>query len=186
MDVHISLEGRRDLVGQIYQQVRDAILDGRLKPGEIVPPSRELARRLTVSRNTVGVAYDRLIGDGFIETRRGAGTYVCEHSVASAHPRSRLTSQELRPHPRWDIPYPRWNAVGRPPEGAATVYDFRVGVPDVTLFPFETWRRFMSRELRLSALRTAAYGEAAGHRACAPRSRATSGSPGALKPMRMR
>ena len=86
MDVHISLEGRRDLVGQIYQQVRDAILDGRLKAGEIVPPTRELARRLTVSRNTVGVAYDRLIGEGFIETRRGAGTYVREHSVASASP----------------------------------------------------------------------------------------------------
>ena len=163
MDVHISLEGRRDLVGQIYQQVRDAILDGRLKAGEIVPPTRELARRLTVSRNTVGVAYDRLIGEGFIETRRGAGTYVREHSVASASPRTQRTSQELRPHPRWNISYPRWNAVGRPPGGAATVYDFRVGMPDVSLFPFETWRRFVSRELRLSAIRTAAYGEAVGH-----------------------
>jgi GntR family transcriptional regulator / MocR family aminotransferase len=163
VDVHISLEGRRDLPGQIYQQVRDAILDGRLKAGEVVPPSRELARRLTVSRNTVGVAYDRLIGEGFIETRIGAGTYVCKNSVAPASPRPQLTSQELRPHPRWNTPYPRWNAVGSPPGGAAAVYDFRVGVPDVTLFPFETWRRFMSRELRLSALRTAAYGEAAGH-----------------------
>ena len=102
-------------MGQIYRQVRDAILDGRLKAGEIVPPSRELARRLTVSRNTVGIAYDRLIGEGFIETRIGAGTYVCEHSVASASPRPQLTSQELRAHPRWNIPYPRWNAVGRPP-----------------------------------------------------------------------
>ena len=162
MDVHISLEGRRDLVGQIYQQVRDAILDGRLKAGEVVPPSRELARRLTVSRNTVGAAYDRLVGEGFIETRIGAGTYVCEHSLASASPGPQQTSQELRPHPRWNISYPRWNAVGRP-LGGADVYDFRVGVPDVTLFPFETWRRFVSRELRLSAMRTAAYGEAVGH-----------------------
>jgi GntR family transcriptional regulator/MocR family aminotransferase len=36
-------------------------------------------------------------------------------------------------------------------------------VPDVTLFPFEAWRRFVSRELRLSAVGTAAYGEAVGH-----------------------
>jgi GntR family transcriptional regulator/MocR family aminotransferase len=128
-----------------------------------LPPSRELARRLAVSRNTVGVAYDRLLGEGFIETRIGAGTYVCEHSGAGAHPGPQLTSQDLHQHPRWNIPSPRWNAVGRPPASATTMYDFRVGVPDVTLFPFETWRRFVSRELRLSAMGTMTYGEAAGH-----------------------
>jgi GntR family transcriptional regulator / MocR family aminotransferase len=74
VDIHISLEGRRDLAGQIYRQFRDAIRDGRLKAGQTLPPSRELSRRLAVSRNTVGVAYDRLIGEGFIETRTGAGT----------------------------------------------------------------------------------------------------------------
>ena len=163
MDFHISLEGRRDLAGQMYRQFREAILDGRLKAGETLPPSRELARRLAVSRNTVGVAYDRLIGEGFIETRVGAGTYVCEHRGAPAHPGPQLTSQELHQHPRWNVPSPRWNVVGRPPASATTMYDFRVGVPDVTLFPFETWRRFVSRELRPSAMGTATYGEAAGH-----------------------
>lgn len=162
MDIHISLEGRRDLAGQIYRQFRDAILDGRLEAGQTLPPSRELARRLAVSRNTVGVAYDRLIGEGFAETRIGAGTYVCEHRGGAAHPGPQLTSQELRQHPRWDIPSPRWNTVGRPPASTATRYDFRVGLPDVTLFPFEAWRRFVSRELRLSAMGSAAYGEAAG------------------------
>ena len=34
---------------------------------------------------------------------------------------------------------------------------------DAALCPFETWRRFVSRELRLSAVKTAAYGESAGH-----------------------
>jgi GntR family transcriptional regulator/MocR family aminotransferase len=163
VDIHISLEGRRDLAGQIYRQFRDAILDGRLAAGQTLPPSRELSRRLAVSRNTVGVAYDRLSGEGFIETRAGAGTYVCDHSGAPACPGPQPASQELRQHPRWSIPPPRWNAVGRPPARATTTYDFRVGVPDVTLFPFETWRRFVSRELRLSAMRTAAYGESAGH-----------------------
>jgi len=164
VDFHVSLEGRRDLAGQVYRQFRDAILDGRAKAGETLPPTRELARRLAVSRNTVCVAYDRLIGEGFIETRTGAGTYVSAHKGAAAHPRPQLTGQELRPHPRWDIPYPRWNAVGRPPAGAATMYDFRVGVPDVTLFPFQTWRRFVSRELRRSSPGTATYGAAAGHK----------------------
>lgn len=164
MDFHLSLEGRRDLAGQIYRQFRAAILDGRLQAGETMPPSRELARRLTVSRNTVGVAYDRLIGEGFIETRIGAGTYVSEHSATPARPGPRLTSQELRQHPRWNVPSPRWNAVGSPPASGTVRYDFRVGMPDAALFPYQTWRRFVSRELRVSALGTSTYGEAAGHR----------------------
>jgi GntR family transcriptional regulator / MocR family aminotransferase len=163
VDFHIGLEDRQDLTGQIYRQVRDAILDGRPRAGEVLPPTRELARRLAVSRSTVGAAYDRLMGEGFIETRIGAGTYVCDHIAAPSRPRYPLIRQALTPHPRWNVPYPRWNAVGRPPAAAATTYDFRVGVPDVTLFPFETWRRLVSRELRLSAVRTATYGEPAGH-----------------------
>jgi GntR family transcriptional regulator/MocR family aminotransferase len=163
VDFHVDLEDRRDLAGQIYRQVRGAILDGRLRVGEVLPATRELARRLAVSRNTVGVAYDRLVGEGFIETRIGAGTYVCDHIEPPASPGPLLTRQELVPHPRWNVPHPQWADVGRPPAKAATTYNFRVGVPDVTLFPFETWRRLVSRELRLSAVRTATYGDPAGH-----------------------
>src|SRR3954447_24573232 len=77
MDFHVSLAGRGDLSARIYRQLRDAVLDGRLRAGERLPPTRELARRLTGSRNTVAVAYDRLTADGFLTGRVGAGTYVC-------------------------------------------------------------------------------------------------------------
>jgi GntR family transcriptional regulator/MocR family aminotransferase len=163
VEFHVDLSGRRDLAGQIYRQVRGAILEGRLRAGEALPPTRELARRLAVSRNTVGVAYDQLMGEGFIETRIGAGTYVCDHLAAPASPRPQLTTQELVPRPRWNVPYPRWSAVAEPPANAATMYDFEVGMPDVTLFPFESWRRLVSRELRLSAVGQGNYGDAAGH-----------------------
>ncbi|TDD54520.1 GntR family transcriptional regulator, partial [Nonomuraea terrae] len=71
MDVHISLEGRADLTAQVYRQLLDAILDGRLRSGERLPPTRELARRLEISRNTVALAYDRLVADGFLVGRAG-------------------------------------------------------------------------------------------------------------------
>jgi GntR family transcriptional regulator / MocR family aminotransferase len=64
MELHISLVGRKDLGGEIYRQLRQAILAGQLRPGDPLPPSRELARRLTVSRSTVTGAYDRLAGEG--------------------------------------------------------------------------------------------------------------------------
>ena len=66
MEVHVSLVGRRDVTGQIYRQLRDAIVGGALRPGDRLPPSRELAARLSVSRTTVMVAYDRLTGEGFL------------------------------------------------------------------------------------------------------------------------
>ena len=76
MDIHVSLKGRGDLAARIYRQLVAAILDGSLRRGERLPPSRELARRLSVSRNTVATAYERLVAEGFLEGRVGDGTFV--------------------------------------------------------------------------------------------------------------
>jgi len=65
MPFHISLVGRKDLSGEIHRQIRSAILDRRLRPGDPLPPGRELARTLAVSRATVTVAYERLAAEGF-------------------------------------------------------------------------------------------------------------------------
>ncbi|TDC13775.1 PLP-dependent aminotransferase family protein [Actinomadura bangladeshensis] len=78
-----QVQVRRDLAEQIYARVRAAILDGRLRAGEALPPTREMARRLAISRNTVGVAYDRLAAEGFLTSRAGAGTFVRETGSAA-------------------------------------------------------------------------------------------------------
>ncbi|HEU5110003.1 MAG TPA: GntR family transcriptional regulator, partial [Micromonosporaceae bacterium] len=69
MDLHVTLAGRGDRASRIYHQLREAILDGRLRPGERLPPTRELAARLEVARNTVSVAYERLTAEGFLLAR---------------------------------------------------------------------------------------------------------------------
>jgi GntR family transcriptional regulator/MocR family aminotransferase len=97
MDFHVSLDGRSDLSGQIYRQLRAAILDGRLRVGDALPATRELARRLDVARNTVAVAYDRLTSEGFLTSRVGAGTFVHASGPAS---RSAPTASPLRPPAR--------------------------------------------------------------------------------------
>ncbi|WP_410633088.1 PLP-dependent aminotransferase family protein [Amycolatopsis sp. cmx-4-83] len=154
MDFHVSLAGRGDLSVRIYRQLRDAVLDGRLRAGERLPPTRELARRLAVSRNTVAVAYDRLTADGFLTGRVGAGTYV---SASLPAPRPRSAPSAAGPQPK-----PVWRSL--PPPVAADVqvprFDFRVGIPDPALFPLETWRRFLSRELRDGV---AQYADPGGH-----------------------
>lgn len=78
MEFHLTLTERRDLTGQIYRQLRAAILDGHLRAGEQLPPTRELAAELGVSRNTVMQAYDLLMSDGLLVGHVGAGTFVAD------------------------------------------------------------------------------------------------------------
>jgi GntR family transcriptional regulator/MocR family aminotransferase len=154
MDFHVSLAGRGDLSARIYRQLRDAVLDGRLRAGERLPPTRELARRLAVSRNTVAVAYDRLTADGFLTGRVGAGTYVTG-SLPTPKPRKTPSARGPQPKAIWrSLPSPA-AAVAEAPE-----YDFRVGIPDAALFPLETWRRLLGRELRSGF---AHYADPSGH-----------------------
>ena len=160
--MHVTLEGRGDLAARIYRQLLDAVLDGRLRSGERLPPTRELARGLKVSRNTVSVAYERLTAEGFLTSRVGAGTFVGADAVAAA---SGSRSGRRRARPGGGVrPRPVWGAV--PPTVAdrepAPRYDFRVGLPDAGLFPIETWRRLVSQELRRSAIRPT-YGAPSGH-----------------------
>src|SRR5208337_4981535 len=61
---------------QVFTQIRDAIRDGRLRSGDRLPPTRELASTLGLARNTVSRAYEDLLAEGYIEGRVGSGTYV--------------------------------------------------------------------------------------------------------------
>ena len=62
---------------QIYEEWRAGILSGRFRNGERVPSTRDLAFSLDVARATVTAAYDQLIAEGYFETARGSGTFVC-------------------------------------------------------------------------------------------------------------
>src|SRR5262245_34451814 len=61
---------------QIVRQVKFAVADAALHPGELVPSVRELARELAINPNTVARAYRQLHDDGVLETVRGTGLAV--------------------------------------------------------------------------------------------------------------
>jgi GntR family transcriptional regulator / MocR family aminotransferase len=159
MELHVSLIGRTNVTREIYRQIRRVILDGQLRPGDLLPPSRVLARGLGVSRTTVAVAYDRLSSEGFVTARVGAGTFVSEQVArAPGEASQQRVVDNLLPRPMWEsIPVP--TVFDRPAR-----FDFRPGLPDASLFPYQTWRRLMGRQLRSEAVGTGAYGHPAGHR----------------------
>jgi GntR family transcriptional regulator / MocR family aminotransferase len=140
-DLHVRIEGERDLAKQIYEQVRGAILAGRLAPGERLPPTRELARRLDVSRNTVSLAYEWLTAQGLLRGRAGAGSFVDATGRSNVRQRPSPPPSTMQSRRLWSqIP----RDFGKIAPGA---FDFRPGVPDTSLFPFRSWRRLVSKQL---------------------------------------
>ena len=87
----IKLDGSGTLSQQIYHALRRAILGGQLAPGARLPATRALAYELGVSRNTVLLAYDQLLAEGYTVGQTGSGTYV-----ADALPDVTLSSHDAR------------------------------------------------------------------------------------------
>ena len=140
MEVHVSLSRSGKLVEQVYRQLKEAILDGRFRAGEPLPSTRELAARLSVSRNTVMSAFGRLVAEGFLSGRAGSGTFVNETSPAE---------RRRAPAGRALVPRKIWSALTREPaHHPAAQFDYRVGAPDATLFPWDAWRGAVARQLR--------------------------------------
>jgi GntR family transcriptional regulator/MocR family aminotransferase len=155
VDVQITLAGRKDVSGQVFHQLRTAIVNGDLRPGDRLPATRELALDLHVSRTTVSVAYDRLMGEGFLVARVGSGTYVSD-DVGTAPPELGAPAGALRARPVWSrIQSPLGGPLFAP-------FDFRCGLPDLARFPYESWRRLVANQIRPGDARRATYGEAAG------------------------
>src|SRR6185369_8496515 len=153
MDLHLT-PNSVDLARSIYRQLRAAIVSGRLARGDRLPPTRELARRLDVSRNTVSLAYEWLVAEGLLSGRKGAGTFVESGPLPHAHRRSHGAAIRVRDE---------WSSIRAPkPREKTPRYDFGVGTPDASLFPFDTWRRLLARQIRASRL-TGAYADPAGH-----------------------
>ena len=102
---------------QIYEDWREGILTGRYRSGERVPSTRELALTIGVARSTVTAAYEQLIAEGYLESTRGSGTYVCRElpeqlmhapparTAYTAHPAcGRNRSTETRSDAKWCLP----------------------------------------------------------------------------------
>src|SRR5213083_3024020 len=78
---------------QVVIQVRDMIRDGTLRPGDRLPPERELARQLGISRASLRAGLRFLAAIGVLTSRHGSGTYIADGPPALASdPLSMLAS----------------------------------------------------------------------------------------------
>ena len=149
-----------ELRQQVYLQLRDAIDAGTFAPGARLPASREHARVLGVSRNTVLWALERLAAEGYLVARVGDGTYVSERKAGA--PRSsrggvaahQLLSQRGRLIAETGL---RWNPL------AVAPLPFRIGQPALDEFPFALWQRLERQTTSAQRIACAGYHDPAGH-----------------------
>ncbi len=163
--IRVNARARGTLQQQVYGEIRRAILSGVVTPGARLPSSRALADDLGISRTTTVLALEQLLAEGYVVTRRGAGTFVAE-DLPDDLPRARATDPVSIPK---CLPLSRRGTalsavlqgarrLGGPPRA------FRIGTPGVDLFPVKLWQRLINRRLRSVTAAQLDYGDAAGLR----------------------
>ncbi len=144
------------LQARIQEMMVDAILNQHIAPGSALPSGRKLADQLRVARNTVVLAYQNLIDEGFIESRERSGFYVRPdvldgYVITKARevkePTSAINWDEVITFNPNALPYNR-----KPKDWQSYPYPFLYGQFDKTLFPVADWRECCREAASISAI----------------------------------
>jgi GntR family transcriptional regulator/MocR family aminotransferase len=140
------------LQDQIASFFRAAIADGRMRGGQRVASSRQLALDCGISRTTAVEAYEHLIEEGYFVTRPGAGVFI---SATPPHRFSLRARAAAPPGPLLRNPIGRLDA---------RTYQLPLapGMPAIDRFPWSIWARLTSQICRERPLNAIGYGDAQG------------------------
>ena len=134
-----------------------AILDGHIPGGSPLPSGRKLAQQLGVSRNTVVLAYQHLVDEGYLVSRERSGYYVNQVMLSGhvVNPPAKTTAPTNQPE--WDDriavrPSAQRN-ITKPKDWDKYSYPFIYGQFDHSLFPIAEWRECCRHALSVLAIR---------------------------------
>lgn len=168
MDFPITLDSQSELPlhRQLYEEIRRAILSRRLTAGQRIPSTRALAGMLDISRVTVTMAYEYLLSEGYLQSARGSGTFVCrqlpDELLRTTYGTDRATAG--RGAPRVDSASKsrakklsrygshlrdcEWLSYG----GDEPEIQFSFGRPAMDEFPMRQWMQLLNEHCRRSQL----------------------------------
>lgn len=139
--IKLDSQSPKPLYMQIYEQIKNQIIEGVLEDGAKLSSTRKLSEQLSVGRNTVENAYLQLASEGYINSQPGSGFRVCHYQ----EPLSRIKetgAHELKQEP------------------ASYRYDFIYGSIDMNSFPLHIWKKCVRKALmNLTPETMTAYGD---------------------------
>jgi GntR family transcriptional regulator/MocR family aminotransferase len=169
LGLNLEKQSAVPLFRQLYGSLRAAILAGRLEGGTRLPPTRQLAEELEISRKTVVNAFELLISEGYLEGKVGAGTYVArvlpEELLQVSRPSPSVTSST----PSHERAYSKWGAslAGRETSslfGGDAMQAFAPGIAALDEFPYKLWSRLAAHTWRVVERDRLSYGDPLGYR----------------------
>ena len=152
---HFSRKPHVSIQSQIREMLVAAILGGQLPPSEPLPSCRKMAKTLKVSRNTVVLAYQGLVDDGYLISRERSGFYVDPEILEGHAPPPAPGTTAKTSHQSDDLAAPKnapnWQTLFRtrpshlqhnhkPADWMSYPYPFVYGQVDPSLFPIAAWR----------------------------------------------
>jgi len=171
LPLKVDAQQKATLQSQIFEQIRSMILDGRLRSGDFLPTTRALSEQIGTSRNTTMQAYERLMAEGYIQTRPYVGTFVsaeipenafCTNFLPCDEDAIALKSVDSHPAP----PAPRLAALRAHglvnPRAESLKADFWVGRPAADAFPLRAWANLIRHRLSRSGKALSEYRDPAG------------------------
>lgn len=145
--IHLKRGEYSSLQSQIREALVSAILDKQLDQSEPIPSTRKMSKSLGVSRNTVVLAYQGLLDDGYLVAKERSGYFVGDKALEDAVVAPRVSSQRQttkRGGVNWQQrlaskPSSQENPI-KPLDWQSFSYPFIYGQVDHTLFPLAEWR----------------------------------------------
>jgi len=148
--VRLDRSASDPLRAQLEASLREAIRGGRLRAGERLPSSRELARALGVSRGMVQECYGQLLAEGYLTSRTGSATRVADISGQQAGDQPAAGPAVASP------------ASPRQLQERPLIADFQPGVPDLSSFPRTDWAWAIKQACTEVAAADLGYGDPRG------------------------
>ena len=139
--IYLDPDSELNLQAQIRQKMVEAITLGNFPEGKRLPSSRKLAEQLSVARNTVVLAYQQLVDEGYLVSRERSGLYVNEEIKAGQVAPEQIRERRQEASTRWRNRFRTSTTPSQdftcPPNWQQYPYPFIEGQFDYSLYPIK-------------------------------------------------
>jgi len=167
--ITLDKRGMRPIYRQLYDWFRSAITEGRMRPGQRVPSTRNVAEELQISRISVFNAYEQLRSEGYLETFAGSGTCVArtipDDALDFVPAHGPKDSERMIAGSGWRKLSACAETLLKAPSESwlHNLGPFRVSLPALDHFPVNIWSKLVARHSRRLTRSMMAYGDAMGY-----------------------
>jgi GntR family transcriptional regulator/MocR family aminotransferase len=161
--ISIDKKPGKTINAQLYEQLKNGVFCGMLRPGDRMPSSRELATQLTISRNSVMQVFEQLTMEGFFETRTGFGTFVSSGIEKLSYTKKAIDKSEKKPGRVVARGYGLNNAFEGHKSEREAALPFQTSLPLFAEFPFAAWAKISTAVNQKINLLHLGYDDAQGY-----------------------